>query len=350
MNENDIIEHIEAIRNLFGSNKLEQAIKELRTFIASIDGAKESQEEQDWLTRVLTHESKYNELKAKKEIGAMTDEENAEFNNIPFSLLKIVGEVRNFGVENPQRFHLKTTKEKTITANYPVEKDQHVYVDPATLSADAPTPSKEENKGCLALMTNQEASESMNNWSKVLLRGVTSMLLLVGFGFFIFRMAFYSEGNRTTDSKTKPPVVTEQPPPKPLGKNCKELNLVDKAMCALANHMSNPETQIPKEFSLDASSFKKNSTKIPASVKKQLDELVVLLKEYENANIDIEGFYTKDENGKPEKETGKGLDYYRAQKVREYLINRGISENRITAAEGHDINDTNSPIIRILNR
>ena len=95
--------------------------------------------------------------------------------------------------------------------------------------------------------------------------------------------------------------------------------------------------------------FETNSDKLKVASLVQLDELVVILKEYETANLTIGGHTDS-----------KGTDAYnltlsqkRMETVKQYLIEKGISESRLTATgygESTPIADNNTTLGRAKNR
>jgi OmpA-OmpF porin, OOP family len=95
--------------------------------------------------------------------------------------------------------------------------------------------------------------------------------------------------------------------------------------------------------------FETNSDKLKVASLVQLDELVAILKEYETANLTIGGHTDS-----------KGTDAYnltlsqkRMESVKKYLIEKGISESRLTATgygESTPIADNNTSLGRAKNR
>jgi outer membrane protein OmpA-like peptidoglycan-associated protein len=73
--------------------------------------------------------------------------------------------------------------------------------------------------------------------------------------------------------------------------------------------------------------FETNSEKLQVASLAQLDELAILLKKYEEANLTIEGH--ADDQG--EDEYNLTLSQKRTESVKQYLMEKGILEQRLTA-------------------
>lgn len=95
--------------------------------------------------------------------------------------------------------------------------------------------------------------------------------------------------------------------------------------------------------------FETNSDKLKVASLEQLDQLVVILKEYESANLSIGGH--TDSQGSDA--FNMALSQKRTESVRLYLISKGISESRLTATgygEGTPIADNKTAAGRAKNR
>ncbi|MEQ1799427.1 MAG: OmpA family protein [Lacibacter sp.] len=95
--------------------------------------------------------------------------------------------------------------------------------------------------------------------------------------------------------------------------------------------------------------FETNSDKLKVASLEQLDQLVVILKEYESANLSIGG-HTDSQGSDAFNIT---LSQKRTESVRLYLISKGISESRLTATgygEGTPIADNKTAAGRAKNR
>ncbi len=95
--------------------------------------------------------------------------------------------------------------------------------------------------------------------------------------------------------------------------------------------------------------FETNSDKLKVASLEQLDQLVVILKEYETANLSIGG-HTDSQGSDAFNIT---LSQKRTESVRVYLISKGISEARLTATgygEGTPIADNKTAAGRAKNR
>ncbi len=95
--------------------------------------------------------------------------------------------------------------------------------------------------------------------------------------------------------------------------------------------------------------FEFDSDKLKVASLAQLDELVVILKKYENANLVIEGH--ADSRGKDD--YNLTLSQKRTESVKAYLMSKGIMESRLTAigyGETRPIADNNTDAGRAKNR
>jgi outer membrane protein OmpA-like peptidoglycan-associated protein len=95
--------------------------------------------------------------------------------------------------------------------------------------------------------------------------------------------------------------------------------------------------------------FETNSDKLKVASQAQLDELVIILKKYENANLTIEGH--ADSQGADD--FNLNLSQKRTESVKTYLMSKGIMESRLTAVgfgESKPIADNNTSEGRAKNR
>ncbi len=95
--------------------------------------------------------------------------------------------------------------------------------------------------------------------------------------------------------------------------------------------------------------FETNSEKLKVASLAQLDELAIILKKYEEANLIIEGH--ADSQG--EDDYNLTLSQKRTEAVKEYLMEKGIMESRLTAigyGESQPIADNNTELGRAKNR
>ncbi len=95
--------------------------------------------------------------------------------------------------------------------------------------------------------------------------------------------------------------------------------------------------------------FETNSDKLKVASLAQLDELAVILKKYEAANLQIEGH--ADSQGKDD--FNLNLSQKRTESVKVYLMSKGIMESRLTAigfGETKPIADNNTSLGRAKNR
>ena len=95
--------------------------------------------------------------------------------------------------------------------------------------------------------------------------------------------------------------------------------------------------------------FEFDSDKLKVASLSQLDELVVILKKYDNANLLIEGHA----DSKGSDEYNLNLSQKRTESVKNYLMSKGIMESRLTAigyGESRPIADNNTDAGRAKNR
>ena len=95
--------------------------------------------------------------------------------------------------------------------------------------------------------------------------------------------------------------------------------------------------------------FLTGSSKLTKQAKSELDELVIILNKYPKLGINIGGH--TDNTGKADKNLA--LSQTRADEVKKYLVEKGITEDRLTATGfGQDkpLGDNSSAAGRALNR
>lgn len=101
----------------------------------------------------------------------------------------------------------------------------------------------------------------------------------------------------------------------------------------MANFLSDPDRRFPKAFMADNITFAKGSTRLNSSARKQLDNIIALMKEYPTAKMDITGLlYNESGTYRGSKEIS--LDDVRAREVYNYLKKGGISEKRLDFSGG----------------
>ena len=102
-------------------------------------------------------------------------------------------------------------------------------------------------------------------------------------------------------------------------------------------------------YSLDKIYFEPNQTALLDSSKEQLDELVNFLNQFPDVEIMIKGY--ADSTGSVE--LNQVLSEHRAQSVARYLINHGVSADRISSmgfGKDNPIGNNNTPEGRRMNR
>jgi len=116
----------------------------------------------------------------------------------------------------------------------------------------------------------------------------------------------------------------------------------------MANHLAGYDSGFPSgNFDADGVTFSRNSSRLNSAARKQLDNVIALLKEYPNARIDIYGYLTDNESGTGNKEVS--LDDERARAVYNYLKRGGIDDSRMNF-QGDGVGDRRGASIRILGR
>ncbi len=186
----------------------------------------------------------------------------------------------------------KKEEEAAALAAAKLEKEK------AAALALAASKKKEEEKVAAAAVVTESDNDGCMSWLKWLI----PLLLLLAL------LAYFLRGCDGCNTKpVVPPVVDPTPPPPvdtvetapiPLGKNCSEMGMgAESICCAVADHLSNPNTKLPKEFSVTGVNFSRNSARLSSRSKKNLDDLVTCLKEYGNANLDVYGYITGSESG-----------------------------------------------------
>ncbi len=156
---------------------------------------------------------------------------------------------------------------------------------------------------------------------------------------------------------TPPPVevpvdttpVEPEPEPEPFGKNGDEMGYDAGSLeYLMANHLSGAGSTFPSgRLDADGVTFARNSARLNSAARKQLDNVIALLKEYPDARIDIYGYITDNESGTGNKEVS--LDDDRARAIYNYLKRGGIDEARMNF-QGDGLGDRRGADIRILSR
>lgn len=152
------------------------------------------------------------------------------------------------------------------------------------------------------------------------------------------------------EPKVGPPPISkvEKPNPKPveptkLGPTALDLKLTPTtAEAKIADYLSNPTLTVPKTFILESVQFPFNSAALTATSHTQLDNVAKVLAEYPKAKIEINGH--TDSRGEPSR--NMELSQNRANAVHTYLMDKGISADRIYKAigfgESNPISDNDS--------
>ena len=112
-----------------------------------------------------------------------------------------------------------------------------------------------------------------------------------------------------------PPKVAAPPPPEPV-----------------PAPVTPPQTIFTdRPITIEGASFDTNSAKLKPSASKQLDEVVDFSAKYDDADLTVVGFTDSMGNEK----ANQLLSTRRAESVKAYLVNRGVSANRIiTSGKG----------------
>ncbi len=347
MNEDYVKKRILKIRKLISEARHIEAFEELEAVIIEIDGEEvENARERELLNQLLAIKSRFS-LFNKKMLQGM-QEDNIELNQITASLLSLTDSIKDLADENPASFLTPSVKEnhKSFSAQMAIDPDaSKTPVGINELSNDG-----SQNNGCLNILADDKKSNNLVSIIKAVSPILLLSILLIG-AFFIFKE--FDGCGKTVPAPPptdKPEKVVPPPPPVALGKTGKELGFdSDNSMSKLADHLSDPNTNIPHEFKLDEVAFAKNSARLNSQAKQQLNDLAVALKEYDKTNIDIYGFVTNKEKSSYKGSKELSLDDVRARSVTDYLKSIGINENRMNF-QGFGTQENNNPVIRILNR
>lgn len=188
-----------------------------------------------------------------------------------------------------------------------------------------PTPIKEE------ILAKTTTRRSLWPW---ILGGIASILLLA---------LLIKNCGQTPASKVLPkPEIVEQPAPpkvkKPtpveparVGPSAAELKLApNTAEARMADFLSLPTTKTPKIFILESVQFPFSSAVLTPTSFAQLDNVLRVLQTYPKTKIEVNGH--TDSRG--DEGMNLTLSESRAKAVKDYLINKGIAENRILKAVG----------------
>ena len=148
--------------------------------------------------------------------------------------------------------------------------------------------------------------------------------------------------------EVKPDPIPE-PDPVPYGKDGEAMGYSAGSLeYQMANHLSGYGSSFPSgNFDADGITFGRNSARLNSAARKQLDNVIALLKEYPNATIDIYGYLADNESGSGNKEVS--LDDDRARAIYNYLKRGGIDESRMNF-QGEGVGDRRGAEIRVLSR
>lgn len=229
----------------------------------------------------------------------------------------------------------KTSSQKRTTAH---QQNNFAANKPPLKEVDSPRRSStkvEQAKPSSSRQTSKAQSDieqGVNNTNKWFL---PLLILLAAAAYFLWRTC---EG---TPAEKSPAVVEEVLPqknvkpvkevpvkklPTLLGPNGKDLGLIEGSLAAkIANFLSLPGSVFPETFLLDQVHFDTNNDELKREAYGQLDRVVKILKAYSSTQLQINGH--TDTTGSPQKNLQ--LSSARAIKVKQYLVENGIAENRI---------------------
>ena len=226
----------------------------------------------------------------------------------------------------------------------------------AALAAAAASAAKEKEEA-----TANAAAYAAGNTGSSGNRGCLRWLLLL-IGLLLIAWLLYSlkgcEGCKTAPVVEPDPIITPidsstidtpESTPVPYGKDGDEMGYNAGSLeYLMANHLSGYGSTFPSDkFDADGVTFSRNSSRINSTARKQLDNVIALLKEYPNAKIDIYGYLTDSESGSGNKEIS--LDDERAKAVLDYLNQGGIDVSRMNF-QGEGVGDRRGASIRIVAR
>jgi outer membrane protein OmpA-like peptidoglycan-associated protein len=109
------------------------------------------------------------------------------------------------------------------------------------------------------------------------------------------------------------------------------------------------QAPVEKLIRIEGANFDTASARLKPAAFRQLDEVVALALQQPDAKLDVAG-YT---DSRDVKKQNKQLSAARAESVKEYLVQKGVSPNRVTTrgeAAAHPIGDNNTEAGRALNR
>ena len=178
-------------------------------------------------------------------------------------------------------------------------------------------------------------------------------LALIALLLFLFKDCLGCK--KAEDPVIEDPVIEtpeETPPaetPEPYGKDGTEMGYDAGTLeYLMANHLSGYGSTFPSgKFDADGVTFSRNSSRLNAAARKQLDNVIALLKEYPDARIDIYGYLLDNESGTGNKEVS--LDDDRAKAIYDYLKKGGIDASRMNF-QGDGVGDRRGASIRITAR
>ncbi len=244
----------------------------------------------------------------------------------------------------------KQEEEARLAAEAKAKKEEEEKA--AALAAAAAAAAKQEKSAASAqaAYTDNDGNKGGWGWLPWLLLALAALALI----FFLLRGC---DGcNKTVPPPVDPdpvPVDTSQmepePSPEPYGKDGAGMGYTPGTLeYLMANHLAGFDSNYPSgNFDADGVTFSRNSSRLNSAARKQLDNVIAVLKEYPNARIDIYGYITDNESGSGNKEIS--LDDERAKAVYDYLRKGGIEENRMNF-QGEGIGDRRSVSVRILAR
>lgn len=324
MNEEQITQQIKQIKQLIVDRRFKKAFAILAEILEEVDRLdQEDVDDVELENKMLMIRSRFNTFNEENIKGIQTDK--SEINRITLSILQFLDEVKEIAIEYA-----------TLPAQ--IEKPSTDYTNPQETVAtgvltNVPATPQEERNGCLIAFANKDTNVNiqMRNFSpaKTIL-SIGAVIFAFGLLFFLFRTGCYENTKPITPTPDPGPSVVVVDPP-PFGPDANSLGLPGNSMEGrIADHLSNSKSTFPKEFNADEIRFTRNSTRLSAAARAQLDELVALLKAYPDVTIDIYGYLTDQENPSYQGSKELALDDVRARSAYDYLKSRGIDESRLS--------------------
>ncbi|MEL6639631.1 MAG: OmpA family protein, partial [Bacteroidota bacterium] len=134
----------------------------------------------------------------------------------------------------------------------------------------------------------------------------------------------------TPTSEQAPPPPVEETPKEPFGPDGAALGFgVGTMAYNMANFLSDPDRSFPRNFGSDNILFSRNRARLSGTSKRELDDLVALLKEYPDINVDMYGYIDGTESGTYRGSKEVSLDDVRAREVFNYLKSAGLDAGRL---------------------